>query len=191
MFEDIREYMKLSREDRRAHLQLEEKCIEIGGDSRTYRGLLAHRLKTTISKGGKRVLCCHACNNAGCSNPNHLYWGTDGDNSIDANECGRRLSQWEYIVNKHGEKKARELARINGSKGGKIGGQRTAKKRRITREKLLEWRGVIEQHDLAKHGWIKKVSQQMNVSHTQTKRIIKKHFPDLTFYQRKSKSTGL
>jgi len=85
-FIDISEWMTKSREERRSHLKLNEKCIEIGGDSRIFRGLLAHTLKTTIphSKNQKcRILVCHGCNNPKCSNPYHLYWGTDSDNRKD------------------------------------------------------------------------------------------------------------
>src|ERR1700761_834539 len=88
MFQKIDEYMQKSREERRAHLRLDEECIKIGGyDSREYRGLLAHFLKTEIPTK-KKVFLCHACNYHWCSNPNHLYWGTPADNYLDAQECG-------------------------------------------------------------------------------------------------------
>lgn len=86
-FENINEYMLRSREERRAHLKLEENCICIGGSSRNFRGLLAHHLKTTIPSGFK-VYACHACNNGGCSNPNHLYWGSNTDNNLDRVAAG-------------------------------------------------------------------------------------------------------
>ena len=90
------EYMKLPREKRREHLRLEEDCIERieetqynkSGYSYYLKGLLAEYLDTNIPirRNGKgvRVLLCHACNNAKCSNPRHLYWGTDKDNMIDS-----------------------------------------------------------------------------------------------------------
>lgn len=76
-------YIVLSKEERQKHLRLEEVCLEIGGDSREFRGVLSHYLKTTIPKGMK-VHLCHACNNSKCSNPNHLYWGTPKENMDDS-----------------------------------------------------------------------------------------------------------
>lgn len=70
---DIKEFIKESREVRRAHLQLEEPCCERGGNSTNHKGVLAQYLDTTIPSG--RILLCHACNNEKCSNPKHLYWG--------------------------------------------------------------------------------------------------------------------
>lgn len=84
---DIVEYMELTREIRRAHLVLDEACIEIGGRSREFRGLLAHFLKTTLPPRSIGVLC-HACHNERCSNVKHLYWGTFKDNDLDRIENG-------------------------------------------------------------------------------------------------------
>ena len=66
MFTKIEDYILKNREDRRSHLKLDEDCIEIGGyDSREYRGLLAHFLKTTIPTY-RKIILCHACNNHNC-----------------------------------------------------------------------------------------------------------------------------
>ena len=47
--EDIIQYMLRNREERRAHLKLEQECSEIGGSgSIEYKGLLAYHLGTTI-----------------------------------------------------------------------------------------------------------------------------------------------
>lgn len=90
MFKPIEEYILLSRDKRRSHLRLDQKCITIGGHSSTvFKGLLAHFLKTTIPTRQK-IYLCHACNNPNCSNPVHLYWGTGKDNCQDAQECGTR-----------------------------------------------------------------------------------------------------
>ena len=87
-FTDILEFMQRPREQRTNHLRLDESCVEIGGHSSTvFKGLLAHYLKTTIPTRAK-VLLCHACNNASCSNPRHLYWGTYRDNYDDAKKAG-------------------------------------------------------------------------------------------------------
>lgn len=90
VFVPIAEYMKLSRAARRGHLDLRTPCVEIGGGSKDFRALLAHHLGTMMPT--KRAAClCHACHNDGCSNTDHLYWGTYSDNRIDLFETG-----WKY-----------------------------------------------------------------------------------------------
>lgn len=69
--------------ERQSHLALGESCIEIGGGSKDFRGLLAHHLKTHIMTRADNANLCHACHNPKCSNPNHLYWGTIRENSLD------------------------------------------------------------------------------------------------------------
>lgn len=102
---DTKEFIKESREVRRAHLKLDEPCIERGGNSTNHKGVLAQYLDTTIPSG--RILLCHACNNSKCSNPKHLYWGTDYDNIIiDGKEFGTHFSPWERRVEKYGLEKA-------------------------------------------------------------------------------------
>ena len=68
---------------RQEHINLLESCIERGGNSTNHKGVLAQFLDTTIPYGTK-ILLCHACNNAKCSNPKHLYWGTPKENVEDA-----------------------------------------------------------------------------------------------------------
>lgn len=99
---DIFEFINKSRDDRRAHLNLDEPCCERGGNSTNHKGVLAQYLNTTIPSG--RILLCHACHNGKCSNPKHLYWGTDYDNSaIDrAEQPGGFKSPWERSVEKYG-----------------------------------------------------------------------------------------
>lgn len=107
MFVDIHEHMKLSRDERRSHLDLSSPCIEIGGDSTCFRSLLAHRLKTTIpklsSKNRNGIQLCHACHNGKCSNTDHLYWGTQQDNSLDMYQSGTALTINERYLKKHGK----------------------------------------------------------------------------------------
>ncbi len=109
MFIPIDEYIKLSKEERQTHLDLSTECIEIGGNSPRFRGLLAHYLKTTIPSGIK-IQLCHACHNGKCSNPKHLYWGTHKEN---INESG---TIWERMINKYGEEEARERCKRSNKK---------------------------------------------------------------------------
>jgi hypothetical protein len=114
---DVKEFIKESREVRRSHLRLEELCTERGGNSTNHKGVLAQYLDTTIPSG--RILLCHACNNSECSNPKHLYWGTDYDNIIiDGKEFGTHTSPWERRVEKYGLEKARAM---NGRVGNTYG----------------------------------------------------------------------
>ena len=107
--QDINEYMKLPKEARQAHISLTEDCIERSTDpkgiSTMCRVLLAHIFDTTLPSG-RKIHLCHACNNAKCCNPNHLYWGTATENRHDS----PRKSAWEYTVAKYGLEQARRKA---------------------------------------------------------------------------------
>ena len=104
---DITEFITRSKAERQAHLAIDEQCCERGGSSTNHKGVLAEYLGTTIPKG--RILLCHACHNGKCSNPRHLYWGTDKDNLDDTKENGTWKSLWDKMVEKYGYEKAREL----------------------------------------------------------------------------------
>lgn len=119
----IEEYIELSKTERQSHLDLTSSCIERGGPekgglSAYCKGLLAHILDTTIPSGHK-IHVCHACNNANCSNPKHLYWGTAKENRNDTPQ----KTVWDRTVEKHGIEKARELFgggnKANGGHAGK------------------------------------------------------------------------
>ena len=107
--ENIEDYILLPREERQNHLKLETPCIERGGNSIMFRGLLADRLNTSIPKG-HGVHLCHACHNGKCSNWLHLYWGTPSENRRDALENGE-LTIRSRTIAKHGEFKTKELSK--------------------------------------------------------------------------------
>lgn len=117
---DINEFITKSRNERREHLDLSQPCCERGGSSTQHKGVLAEYLQTTIPSG--RILLCHACHNGKCSNPRHLYWGTDHDNlTIDrAEQPGGYKGPFERLVEKVGYAEACALnSRRN--KGNKFG----------------------------------------------------------------------
>ena len=117
---DVQEFIKESREIRRSHLVLTEPCCERGGNSTNHKGVLAQYLDTTIPKG--RILLCHACHNGACSNPKHLYWGTDKDNlAIDrAEQPGGWKTPFERAIEKYGYDEAckRNSHKMLGNKNG-------------------------------------------------------------------------
>jgi hypothetical protein len=102
---NVNEFILKSREERRQHLDLTESCCERGGKSTSHKGVLAQYLNTTIPSG--RILLCHACNNSNCSNPKHLYWGTDYDNIVlDGLEFNTLKTPWERMIEKYGSLEA-------------------------------------------------------------------------------------
>src|SRR6056297_724557 len=102
--EDIYIYIARPQSERQAHLKLDEPCLERGGQSMYFKGLLAHVLNTSIPNG-KKIHVCHACHNAKCSNPNHLYWGTPSENAQDRLENDPR-TVWDHSVSKYGFEEA-------------------------------------------------------------------------------------
>lgn len=115
---NINEYITKSLDERKTHLRLDESCCERGGNSTNHKGVLAEYLNTTIPKG--RILLCHACNNPNCSNPRHLYWGTDKENLQDSKNAGTWKNPWDRMVEKYGYEKACEMNSLN-TKGNKNG----------------------------------------------------------------------
>jgi len=114
---DITEFINRPRDERRSHLNLDEPCCERGGNSTNHKGVLAQFLDSTIPSG--RILLCHACNNNKCSNPKHLYWGTDYDNIIiDGSEFGTHKNPFERRVEKYGLEKASAMnSRVGNNNG--------------------------------------------------------------------------
>ena len=99
----VENWIQQSREIRTAHLQLDEACVERGGNSTVHRGVLAQYLDTNLPS---KVDLCHACHNDKCSNPKHLYWGTRKENVQDAKNNGTWKSPWEASVKKYGYEEA-------------------------------------------------------------------------------------
>ena len=92
---NIYEYIKLTKQQRQEHLDLDDNCIERGGGSTYCKGLLAHLLETSIPSG-HMIHVCHACNNGKCSNPKHLYWGTASENRQDRVKFENRTLVEDY-----------------------------------------------------------------------------------------------
>ena len=112
----VEEYILQTKELRQQHLQLDEPCLERGGMSSYFKGLLAHILGTTIPDG-KRILVCHACHNAKCSNPNHLYWGTASENALDR-DAYYGITIWDKMIAKYGLEEARARNSRKGNTNG-------------------------------------------------------------------------
>lgn len=115
----ITEYILLPKAERQQHIELGQPCIERGGNSTNHKGVLAQYLNTEIPSG--RILLCHACGNEKCSEPKHLYWGTDRENIV---EDGKEFGTWKSIQDREIEKYgAVELAKVRSerSKGNQNG----------------------------------------------------------------------
>ena len=109
-----------SRGERKAMLKLDEPCHERGLKYSTQLvALVAYHYDTTLPENGNKVVVCHGCMNHKCSNPNHMYWGTKGDNKLDDYESGNVKSPFQYLVEKYGEDKAKAIQIKNAAKGGK------------------------------------------------------------------------
>lgn len=136
---DIVEYMKRSRDDRTSHINLLSSCIERGGNSTKFQGILTEKLDTSFPEVKKRgengifVHLCHACHNGKCSNYHHIYWGTPAENLQDNNKNGKFINVWEATVTKHGIDKALSMARDHQRTVASLGGIASAKKTRKPR----------------------------------------------------------
>lgn len=165
----ISDYIQRSKEDRQAHLRLEQPCSEIGGNSSTeFKGLLAYYLGTTIPDRGRgfKTPLCHACGNAKCSNVEHLYWGTAKENVADAVAHGTFLSRYERSLAKYGVEGMKEIA----ARAGKASGEA----KRKPQEHWEGFRSSFDQVDKSKRGWVGQLAKSLGVSHTQIRRIAKR-----------------
>ena len=104
-------------EVRTKHLNIDEPCIERGGNSTNHRGVLAEYINSNIPE---KVDLCHYCGNGKCSNPRHLYWGTRKENVADSVRHGTHHNGWDKLVEKLGLNAAKEHMRniSNPSKAG-------------------------------------------------------------------------
>ena len=133
----LEEYILLSKEDRQSHIDLTKPCLERGGNSTNHRGVLAQYLGTFIS--GKGVVLAHACNNGNCSNPNHLYWATHYENTVeDGIKFGSHKSIWERTVEKYGKEEALRMKKEIGSQNIAGQGNRGKPKSEEHRRKIAE-----------------------------------------------------
>jgi len=100
-------YIATPKSERQAHLKLVDQCVIRGADSIQCRGLLAYFLDTTVPADYKIVMA-HACHNADCNNPEHLYWATRSENESDkyTSPDGARLRALHSSI-KMGEKNNR------------------------------------------------------------------------------------
>ena len=112
-------YLDKPLSERKQHLRLDTPCKERGGYSTMFRGLLADFLGTDIFID-KKIVLCHSCHNAKCSNAEHLYWGSYKENIDDQIANGTWKNVWERRVEKHGlEEATKQQARGDKSAGGK------------------------------------------------------------------------
>ena len=139
----VENYLAKEQKQRQDHLDLKDECRERGGNSTNHRGVLAQYLDTPIY--GRPADLCHACHNAECSNPKHLYWGTRKENVQDARNNGTFKTVWESTVLKYGYKEAcRMSARGDKSAGGKAnkGKPKSAEHRKKISESLSGRDGI-------------------------------------------------
>jgi hypothetical protein len=100
----VEDYLSKEYKERQRHIDLNEPCLERGGNSTAHRGVLAEYLNSPIYSSPADL--CHACNNDKCSNPKHLYWGTRRENVQDAINNGTFINPWQSTVKKYGYEEA-------------------------------------------------------------------------------------
>ena len=176
--------MDLPQDERQAHLNLSDDCLEIGATSKENRALLAIHLNTTCHHQGRKTgYLCHACHNSNCSNVKHLYWGSAKENNVDRYEndpgLGARIKQ--INIERHGENHYDKLGSLGhqGLRSGKPASTLSQEEveRRIN---LILESGV----NLNKYGWVQKTTQILGVSHASVRRFFKSYWPGPTPYQR-------
>lgn len=129
---DVYTYINESIETRQSHFDFSESCIERGGYSTIHKGVLAQFLNSSIPSG--KILLCHGCHNAKCSNPRHLYWGTYKENKLDAIKIGQSKNVWINLVNKYGYEEACKMQ----SRGNKAAGGHARKGKKLSEDHKIK-----------------------------------------------------
>jgi len=79
--------------------------IAIGSDKQ-WRSFLVPRVVLFLTTGEVGAVAMHSCDNPPCCNPQHLAWGTQGQNLIDSYAKGRKL-RGLVVGERHGMSKLR------------------------------------------------------------------------------------
>lgn len=129
----VEEWILSSKNERTAHIDDTEQCIERGGNSTVHRGILAQFLNTNLPS---KIDLCHYCGNGKCSNPKHLYWGTRKENVEDSIRHGTRVNAWNILVEKIGLEAAKLHMKSIGNPVKAGAGNKGKPKSKTHREKI-------------------------------------------------------
>ena len=85
----------------------------------------AHRVSLALTKDqpeDSSICALHTCDNRGCFNPSHLFWGSQKVNMLDMHSKGR---QQDYVANaargeKHGSKTSNKVPKGSAHKSSKL-----------------------------------------------------------------------
>jgi hypothetical protein len=88
--------------------------VNIGGSNYKSHRVALHLTEPVPSN---TLYACHTCDNSGCCNPKHLYWGTAKSNTGDRDTRGRRKGPLGIAHHKAKltPEKVREIRRLAGS----------------------------------------------------------------------------
>lgn len=178
MFAEISEYIKLEQIKRQSHLDLNSECIEIGTDSRSCRALLAHTLKTTVPNGIRDICLCHACHNGKCSNPKHLYWGTQSENTIDKFSNPKTKNVYKGLNAKF-KNKIGAAAYAQHYKSISEKANLTKRNKLIALNEERKTKILNSSIDFSKFGWVQQVSILIEMSPQKINSWMKKNLPSI------------